>query len=104
MMRKRFIELTSGWIPTSVLLLFAVVLVAGQASANLPAEARAVAPARITSPVDPALHGELVLKLELARLLTEKVILLPEGVELVIDMALFSAGDDLDSVVPQTGE
>ncbi len=103
-MRKRFIELTSGWIPVSVLLLFAVVLVAGQASANLPTDIRAVAPTGIASPADPVLHGELVLKLERAWLLADKVLLLPEGIGLVIDMAPFSAGGDTESVGPHTVE
>jgi hypothetical protein len=40
-MSNKFIRLTSGWIPVSVLLLCAAALIAGQARANLPAEHRA---------------------------------------------------------------
>jgi hypothetical protein len=41
-MSKKFIQMTSGWIPVSVLLLFAAALIAGQARANLPADLKAV--------------------------------------------------------------
>jgi len=37
-MKNQFIRKTSGWIPVSVLVLFAIALVAGQARANLPNE------------------------------------------------------------------
>ena len=41
-MRKKFIQLTSGWIPVSVLLLFAVALVTAQARGDLPIEVEPV--------------------------------------------------------------
>ena len=41
-MRKRFIQLTSGWIPVSVLLLFAFALVTAQARGDIPVEVEPV--------------------------------------------------------------
>ena len=41
-MREKFIQMTSGWIPVSVMCLLGVALVMGQASATLPASDTAV--------------------------------------------------------------
>jgi hypothetical protein len=35
-MREKFIQMTSGWIPVSVMCLLAIALMTGQANANLP--------------------------------------------------------------------
>ncbi len=37
-MHKKFIRMTSGWIPVSVMALLTVALIAGHARANLPKE------------------------------------------------------------------
>ena len=52
-MKKQFIRLTSGWIPVSVLVLFTIALVAGQARASLSEETRATpVPPLLTTSVE----------------------------------------------------
>jgi hypothetical protein len=80
-MSKRFIHLTSGWIPVSMLCLLAVALVEGQARANLPATV--IAPAQVAdatdrSPAEP----------DLLRLWVDTHLSVPKEIRVTIDAAL----------------
>ncbi len=90
-MRKQFIQLTSGWIPVSVLGLFAAALVAGQARANLPNEIRAV-PA-ITTSVNVVLNDDMLQRLEALPIALGTLIALPSDLGVSIDIGFISEFD-----------
>lgn len=58
-MEKRFIELTSGWIPVVVLLLFALALVAGNEEPAAAARIAAQGTSASVTPDGPAMIGAL---------------------------------------------
>lgn len=98
-MKKRFTQLTSGWIPISVLLLFTIALVAGQARANLPNEIKAApVPAAMTS-INVVLNSDMLKKLEALPLVVDTLLALPSDVELSIDARIISPhqGDEHSS-------
>jgi hypothetical protein len=76
-MKNRFIQLTSGWIPVSVLLLFTIALVAGQARANLPNELKAAPVPTITTSVNIVLNAEMLRQLESLPLVVDTLLALP---------------------------
>ncbi|MDA0678868.1 MAG: hypothetical protein O3A13_00665 [Proteobacteria bacterium] len=84
-MKKRFIQLTSGWIPVSVLLLFTVALIAGQARANLPGDLRAEPVPAATSTIDDVTGVKLRWSPETLPLIVESLPVLPYGFEIAID-------------------
>jgi hypothetical protein len=85
-MKKQFIRLTSGWIPVSVLILFAIALVAGQARANLPDEITAapVLPVATTS-VNSALSINSLKKLDALPLAIDTFLALPSELSVRMD-------------------
>jgi hypothetical protein len=89
-MKKQFIQLTTGWIPVSVLGMLMVALVAGQARANLSAELKAVPTAPITASVNVVLHADVVKKLEALPLVVDALLALPSDLDVNIDTRIIS--------------
>ncbi len=83
-MSKKFIQLTSGWIPVSVLLLFAAALVMGQDTSRLPQEIPLpTAPtAAVVEPglLDPNDH----VRLEAIRFFLDSLLPMPESISITI--------------------
>ena len=77
-MREKFIQMTSGWIPVSVMCLLAIALVTGQASANLAAADPAVPPVSVTAQPD---------KVDQMRLWVDAYLDLHDHVEITFDAA-----------------
>jgi hypothetical protein len=89
-MSKKFIQLTSGWIPVSVLLLLAAALVTGQAQANLPVEAKAV-PAPVSSAsVSIIVTGKIFERIDALPIDLHSVWKLPAEIQLRIDAGIWS--------------
>ena len=98
-MSKKFIQMTSGWIPVSVLLLFAAALVTGQARANLPAEIKSAPAHFATISIEHVVNSKLIDRLEVLPGTLESDITLPSEIELIIDTKIFSNdGNDSASV------
>jgi len=93
-MSKKFIQLTSGWIPVSVLLMFVVALVTGQARANLPSEIKATPAPMVTTSINVVLHSQMFEKLETLPLVIDTLLALPAEIELSIDATIRSTDDD----------
>jgi hypothetical protein len=93
-MKKQFIQLTSGWIPVSVLLLFTVALVAGQARANLPNEIKAAPMPVVTTSINIVLSSGVSKKLEALPLVVDTLLALPSDIELGIDARIVSPHDN----------
>ncbi len=89
-MKKQFIQITSGWIPVSVLALFAVALIEGQARANLPDEIRAVPLPTVTTSVKVVLNADIVRKLEVLPLVVDSLLALPSDLEVSFDTRIIS--------------
>lgn len=88
-MSSKFIRITSGWIPVSVLLLFAAALVTGGPQTGLPGE-----PAGIDAPAA-ELHEQIrstLRDVDSVRILVDSVGQLPDRVELIIDAGIASGG------------
>ena len=85
-MSKKFIHLTSGWIPVSMLCLLAIALVTGQARANLDA-GDAAAP--FTSSGIPSIQAPPE-DIETLRLWVEAYLDVPDRIQLTIDATLQS--------------
>ena len=87
-MRQRFIELTSGWIPVSVLLLLATGLIAGQPRAEQSVE---------TSPLPETVqfldHNDQA-RLATIRHIVDSVLPVPESLHVTIDVTVSPAGND----------
>lgn len=83
-MSKKFIQLTSGWIPVSVLLLFAAALVMGQDRSGLPQESLPLA-APTVAVAEPGLldHNDHV-RLEAVRLFVDSALPMPETIKISI--------------------
>ena len=89
-MKKQFIRLTSGWIPVSVLILFTVALVAGQARANLPNEIKAAPMLPTTTSITVVLTSDMLRKLESLPLVVDTLLELPADLEFVYDRSIAS--------------
>lgn len=92
-MHKQFIQLTSGWIPVSVLVLFTAALVAGQARANLPNEIKAVPVPAVTTSVSIVLNADVLQKLEVLPLAVDTLLALPSGLDVGINASINSPFD-----------
>jgi len=90
-MKKQFIQLTSGWIPVSVLILFTIALVAGQARANLPNEIKAAPIPVVTTSVSVILNVDMLRKLEALPQVVDTLLALPSDLELTIDAGIISS-------------
>ena len=89
-MKKQFIQLTSGWIPVSVLLLFTIALVAGQARANLPNEIKAAPIPAVTTSINIVLSSDVLKKLEALPIVVDTLLALPSDFELGIEARITS--------------
>ncbi len=100
-MKNQFIQLTSGWIPVFVLLLFTVALVVGQARANLPNEIKAAPNLPVaTSSINVVLNSDTLKKLEALPLVVDTFLALPSDLEFSIDVAATPRKRD-DQASPQ---
>ena len=93
-MRNRFIQLTSGWIPVSVLLLFAAALVAGQDRANLSPDASAAPVASELTVSVTLLDLNDQARLAAIRNIAASAIPLSERIELAIDVSAYPVNDE----------
>ena len=93
-MSKRFIELTTGWIPIAVLMLFAAALVTEQAGASLPSGLLTVpAPAAPETPHS-KFEGPHGREVEDIAIILKSIFELPSDVRLILDATI---------LVPDTG-
>lgn len=92
-MRKRFIQLTSGWIPVSVLFLFTIALVEGQARANLPNEIKAAPVPVVTTSINVVLPKDMLRKIEALPLAVDTLLAPPSDLELSIDARTISPNE-----------
>jgi hypothetical protein len=89
-MRNQFIQLTSGWIPLSVLLLFAIALITGQARGNVPTEIQATpVPPVVTTSIDVVPDSDMLKKLETLPSVADKIMALPFDLEISIEAGVF---------------
>jgi len=93
-MSKRFIEITSGWIPVSVLLLFTAALVTGQAQANLPDEAKSSSMPAAAASFNFVLNKDTLRNVEAVPLVIDSILALPSEFELSIEARILSGKDD----------
>lgn len=89
-MQKQFIQLTSGWIPVSVLVLFTAALVAGQARANLPNEIKAAPVPAVTTSVRIILNADVLQKLEALPIVVDTLLALPSDLGVSVDTGIIS--------------
>jgi hypothetical protein len=92
-MKQQFIQLTSGWIPVSMLALFAIALIAGQARANLPNEIKAAPVPATTTSVSIVLNVDVLRKLEALPLVVDTLLALPSDLEGTLNTGLTSPFD-----------
>jgi len=92
-MQKQFIQLTSGWIPVSVLVLFTAALVMGQARANLSNEIKAVPVPAVTTSVSIVLNADILQKLEALPLAVDTLLALPSDLDVSINASINSPFD-----------
>jgi hypothetical protein len=83
-MRKRFIQLTSGWIPVSVLLLFATALVLGQDRSGMQEEGVPFAEPEASVVTHGFLDSNDRTRLESIRRFVDTVLPMPESIEISI--------------------
>ncbi len=83
-MSKQFIQMTSGWIPVSVMVLLAIAVIAGQARANLAHETR-VSPLGASTAIRLSLDAEALRKFELLPAAVESLLTWPRDLTLYID-------------------
>lgn len=85
-MSKRFIELTTGWIPIAVMMLFAAALVTEQGSANFPGGLAAL-PATPETPHSrfEGPHGRDVDEIAV---MLESIVELPSDLRLILDATI----------------
>tara|TARA_B110000438_G_C15722555_1_gene610503 strand:+ start:642 stop:953 length:312 start_codon:yes stop_codon:yes gene_type:complete len=79
-MHKKFIRMTSGWIPVSVMALLTVALIAGHARANLPKEVVAAQISLATTSLGAALNAELLRQLESLPASVNTLLIVPDNV------------------------
>jgi hypothetical protein len=96
-MSKRFIEMTSGWIPVAVLLLFAAALVTGQARARLGDEIGAVPAAPAAAPPLATVDGVTSPESGVIAVMLRSFIDLPEDTRLRLDTTILVPRRDTDS-------
>ena len=98
-MSKRFIELTTGWIPIAVLMLFAAALVTEQASANLPS-GLVTLPATTETPHS-RFEGPYGRDVDEIAVILESIVELPSDVRLILDATILIP--DAGASVPVRG-
>lgn len=103
-MSKRFIEITSGWIPVSLLLLFTVALVTEQAAANLSNESRAIPQVATPAAVTVVISRDALGKIESVSDIVDTVLALPSNIELRIDARVFPVKDEAGANSNKRGE
>ncbi len=103
-MSKQFIQMTSGWIPVTVMVLLAVALIAGQARANLPNELRAEPDAAATTSVNIVLNTQMLKELESLPAVVDTVLAMPKNIEVRIDARILRGNASRDNVSPLISE
>lgn len=87
-MSKRFIQLTSGWIPVTLTLLLATLLIAGQPGAAKPPQSR-VQPAVSIPDENDHVH------LASIRHFVDTGLPMPERVQVTIDVSIYPVSEDM---------
>jgi len=99
-MNNRFDQLIKGLLSLAVILMFTAALIAGQAHANLPVQAKATAefgdPARTAI----NLNTEFLRKIESMPHLIDTILALPAGIGFCIDELTPGSGDSGGAVSP----
>lgn len=99
-MSKQFIQMTSGWIPVTVMVLLAVALIAGQARANLPNEFPAAPGPAATTSVNIVLSTQMLKELESLPAVVSTVLAMPKEIELHIDTRILRDDVSRENVSP----
>lgn len=84
-MKKQHTKVSHGWIPVSLLVMFTIALIVGQARANLPNEVKAAPMPVAATSINIVLNADMMQKLESLSLLTDTLLALPFDLELTID-------------------
>ena len=92
-MNSRFDQLTKGLLSLAVILMFTVALVAGQARANLPADATAAANFGGTTRIGIILDTESLQKIDASLHIVEKILALPIDIEFSINELRIRTGN-----------
>ena len=95
-MSKRFIEITSGWIPVSVLLLCAAALIAEQARANLPNETKAAPVPAASTSVSFILTRDALRQFESVPPIVDTILALPAEIEFSVQTKMVPRVDDVE--------
>ena len=104
-MKNQFVRKTSGWIPVSVLVLFAIALVAGQARANLPNEIKAapLLPAA-TATTDIVSKGNRWSRLDALPVAVDTLSAVPPNLEAGVDTGTASLNEIADRLSLQKSQ
>ena len=92
-MSKKFIQLTSGWIPACVMLLFATALVMGQDRSALPQETVPLAAPTTPVVVPGLLDTNDHIRLESIRIFADSVLPVPQITEISIGATIRNGPD-----------
>jgi len=98
-MKKQHTKASTGWIPVSLLIMFTIALIVGQARANLPNEVKAAPMPVATTSINIILSADTLQKLQSLSLLTDTLLALPFDLELTINGESLSP-DELDQRQP----
>jgi len=99
-MDKRFIQLTSGWIPVFVLLLLAAALAMGQGSSDAPGERVHLATPATSNEAPGLLDANDRAKLESIRIFVDSFLPMPESIQITVDTTIDTGAGGAQ---PQTG-
>jgi len=99
-MSKQFIQITSGWIPVTVMALLTVALIAGQARANLPKDLIAAPVPAATTSVNILLSTQMLKNLDALPAVVDTLLAMPKDIELRIDTRILRGDVSLENVSP----
>ena len=92
-MSKKFIQMTSGWIPVSLLVLFAAAFALGPARAGMPAEDGPKADEPSLATVTVVVDQQMLEHLQVLPMVADALLNLPQGIEVRFDAGQLRGND-----------